>query len=104
MSSDDIARAKKIGETIADLMITPGGREMLLEIAGLTGRPAIMDATKEQFEHAARRARYAVAAADEIARFEWDAARWPALGAFVAALPDDVRERVGDLLWRAGLS
>ncbi|WP_020121817.1 hypothetical protein [Streptomyces canus] len=99
---DDLERARRAGEAIADLAVDPAGRLFLLEVAARL-KPSVMDASRDQFEEAAARARHAVAAADEIARFHWSD-EWPTLGEFVAALPEDVRERVGDHLWRAGLS
>lgn len=68
-----------------------------------TGRPSIMDATREQLMAADLRAQHVSTALEIVLRrWSWGDAR--TLGEMVRGLPEDVREQIADHLVKAGIS
>ncbi|MER5397560.1 hypothetical protein [Streptomyces sp. NPDC002599] len=68
-----------------------------------TGRPSIMDASREQLMAADHRAQHVTAALDIVLRqWAWGDAR--TLGELMPDLPEGVRERIVDNFVKAGIS
>lgn len=85
--------------TVVDLVRTATGVDLTP-----AAQPPIMDATRDQIQYAAIRARYAVALADMVLHVHWGDAK--TLGECVTDpyWSDADRERIADLIVRAGLS
>ncbi|KUM69252.1 hypothetical protein [Streptomyces griseorubiginosus] len=98
-----VERSVIVGEGIAQMMSTEGGRELPAGLIGNRLQPPVMNATRDQLIEADRRARSAVAAMDIVLR-KWSWGDAKTLGELMPQLPPDIRESVAEHLVRAGLS